>query len=295
MSPRELSDAQLDALLGQVSNPPNPSNGLAEQIVARAGATPQRPANRFAPSPRHRRRRPFVWTTIIAANALAAAAAASSWDGQGFNFHRLADLPNRVAAVIHLPHHHGREPERSEQGRAAPPARPFVAAGPARPPKVRQIAIPITASLGTRVPVLPPHRRGQAAVAASGHSSGWVPRHNGIDKIKTVHRIAQMPALGRRTVRQSPSARPLQTVQPTIGRELPVEPPLTRNLAAAPPGNGNNHRFSGRFGNNWRPFAPRAGANRREGGLGRPRRWPKWGRDLNRPRRNAGRPFARRF
>ena len=301
MSQRQLSDAQLDALLGQAPNPPEPSGGLAEQIMVRAGATPQRPANRFVPSPRHRRRRPFVWTTIIAANALAAAAAASSWDGQRFDFHRLADLPHRVAAAIHLPHHRFREPERAEQrrtmlhGRPAVPAFPAVPARTAQPPKIRQVAIPVTASLGMRTPGSSLHQRGQVAVASARHPSRWLPRHAGLGKIKTVHEIAPMPAFGRQTIRHSPGPGSVQAVQPKIGEERPVERSVIQDQTAAPPRDGDRGQFSGRFGNNWRRFAPGERANPRRAGVGRQQRWASWGRDLRRPRRSQGRRFARRF
>lgn len=106
MSVAEISDVQLDRLLGQVQAPQAPSPDLADRIVARSTLVPQARAQLFRLPRRHGpRRRPAVWGLVIAANVMAAAAAAASWDGKQFDFHRLADLPHRVAAAISIGHH----------------------------------------------------------------------------------------------------------------------------------------------------------------------------------------------
>ena len=122
MSPADLSDSELTDLLGRVPSPDAPAADLAQRIAARAAATPQTRGHRFAgPSLRKFKRHPIVWSAFIAANALAAAAAAASWDGARFDFNRLADLPHRVAASIHLPHHHHHESKAtSHPGAKAP-------------------------------------------------------------------------------------------------------------------------------------------------------------------------------
>lgn len=122
MSAAQISDLELDRLLGEVPPPPLPAADLADRIAARALRTPQERASRFAFVPRHRpRKRATLWTAVIAANLVAAAAAAASWDGQRFDFNRLADLPNRVAVAVHIGHHH-RERALVAQRKVAPVA-----------------------------------------------------------------------------------------------------------------------------------------------------------------------------
>ena len=114
MSAAELSELQLDQLLGQVAAPAAPAPDLAERIAERALRTPQERVSRFSIPRRHSpRRRPVLWTAVIATNLVAAAAAAASWDGQRFDFRRLTDLPHRVAAAMHIGHHH--HPVRTDQ------------------------------------------------------------------------------------------------------------------------------------------------------------------------------------
>lgn len=113
MSMADISDVQLDRLLGHAPPLSAPSLDLADRIVARALRTPQARA-RLLPLPRRHgpRRRTAVWSTIVAANIMAAAAAAASWDGRQFDFQRLADLPRRVVAAVRDGHHHpGRRPQ----------------------------------------------------------------------------------------------------------------------------------------------------------------------------------------
>lgn len=102
MSAAEISDVQLDRLLGQVTPPAPPSADLADRITARALRTTQAHPKPFPIPRRHSpRRRVGVWSVVIAANLMAAAAAAAaSWDGQRFDFQRLADLPHRVATAM---------------------------------------------------------------------------------------------------------------------------------------------------------------------------------------------------
>lgn len=106
MSPAEISDLQLDRLLGQMPPPSDPTPDLADHIVARALRTPQTRSRLLRIPRRHGpRRRPAVWTVVIAANLIAATAVAASWDGQQFDFHRLAALPHRVAeAAVRMGH-----------------------------------------------------------------------------------------------------------------------------------------------------------------------------------------------
>lgn len=107
MSAAQISDFELDQLLGRAPAPPAPPADLADRIAARALRTPQDRASRFTIATRRRpRRRAALWTAVVAANLMAAAAAAASWDGQRFDFHRLVDLPNRVALAVHIGHHH---------------------------------------------------------------------------------------------------------------------------------------------------------------------------------------------
>lgn len=177
MSPAELSDRQLDALLGKVDPPPPPSAELVDRIVARATADqPARAA--FPVPPRHRpRRHRITWGAVIAANMLAAAAAASSWDGERFDFHRLTDLPHRVALAIHLPqrdkHHelasreaprvHPRPAGHAEAASVAPRSRSSVPN-----PTTHQLSIPV------RPPVYPP-RALQLPVRAISLTAGRQP------------------------------------------------------------------------------------------------------------------------
>lgn len=154
MSPAELSDRQLDTLLALVDPPPPPSSDLAERIAARATPTQSARAPYSAP-PRHRpKRHRIAWSAFIGANVLAAAAAASSWDGQRFDFHRLTDLPHRVALAIHLPrkdkhhelalrepaHHSARLIPHAPSASIPPAARQIV-----RGPVTHQISIPVQA------------------------------------------------------------------------------------------------------------------------------------------------------
>lgn len=298
MTRRELSDAQLDALLGQVPKPPPPSDGFAERIFARAAATPQQSGRRHRVAPRRLRRGPVVWTTIIAANALAFAAAASSWDGQRFDFHRLADLPHRVAAVIHLPHHHAREPERSGAIRLAGRARlPVTAATvrPAEPKNMRQIAIPATASLGMRTPASALHRSGHVGATVAGHPPGWLGGRSAPGKIKTIHKIAQMPAFSRTSVIHSPRMKPARAQAPDAGHEQAHEPSMTLNPSMTRPDFGENRRFGGRPTNAWPQYSPRERANMPPARAERQRRWTRWGRNFRPPQRRQGRRFVRRL
>lgn len=102
-----ISDVQLERLLGHVPSPLAPAPDLADRIVARALRTPRVRA-RLLPLPlRHSpRRRAAVWSAVFAANVIAAAAAAASWDGQRFDFRRLVDLPQRVVAAVRPGQHH---------------------------------------------------------------------------------------------------------------------------------------------------------------------------------------------
>ena len=110
MNAAEISDVQLDRLLGQVLPPRAPTTDLADRIAARALRTPQVRPTVFPLSRRHGpRRRTAVWSALVAANVMVAAAAAASWDGQRFDFQRLADLPRRVVAAVRFrPHNEPR-------------------------------------------------------------------------------------------------------------------------------------------------------------------------------------------
>ena len=301
MSAPKLTDAQLDALLGQAPSPPTPADGLADRIMARAAATPQRPANRFVPAPRRLRRRPFVLTTIIAANALAAAAAASSWDGQRFDFNRLADLPHRVAAAIHLPHHHRREPERLGRSREAPRVRPAALQAQPRPvvtPLPHKVAIPVTASLGMRNPAASPYRGGHVAVTAIAHARARPERPEGVARTKIAQRIPRDHALARQEVARAPVMKQEPAATPYPARDLgaarPYMQPQAEVRPEVRPETDDNRRFDRARPNNWQRHGPRARFNPRDG-AGRPRQWQKWRRNFRPPQRNQGRRFARRF
>ena len=117
MNMAEISDVQLDRLLGQVPPPRLPTTDLADRIAARALRTPQARPSVFPLSRRHGpRRRTAIWSVVVAANVMAAAAAAASWDGQRFDFQRLAYLPQRVVAAVR----HHNEPRHSVHPRELP-------------------------------------------------------------------------------------------------------------------------------------------------------------------------------
>ena len=143
MSPAEISDLELDRLLGQAPPPPRPPADLADRIVARALRTSQA-RGRIVPFPtRHRvRRRSAMWGVVAAANLVAVAAAAASWDGQRFDVHRLADLSDRVAAAVHIGHHRqaARMHPAHEHTRPAPQI--ASASGQHTIPSIASIAIP---------------------------------------------------------------------------------------------------------------------------------------------------------
>ena len=159
MSAAEISDVQLDRLLGQVAPPAPPSADLAGRIAARALGTIQVRPKPFPIPRRHApRRRAGVWSVVIAANLMAAAAAAASWDGQRFDFQRLADLPHRVAAALQHGHRHQIEHKQIAHDRVV-----AVAHG--------QEAFPVASAVGQ------PASR-QASAATSGAAAAWhaIPR-----------------------------------------------------------------------------------------------------------------------
>ena len=225
MSPTNLSDTQLDALLGQVSSPPLPPADLAERIADRAQATAQQPIRRFAPAPvRHRPRRLGVWSAFIAANALAAAAAASSWDGQRFDLSRLADLPHRVVAAIHLSHHRGHEQRIIHPpGRSAVvlPAAHLVLKPHADQPVVRQMSVPVSARLEPRAPhplirVHPPAHASIVVSTANRRQVGREPDHRAHRAVRFAKQ-ENRPTLGRS------QALPRQAVREATEQQLAPE------------------------------------------------------------------------
>ena len=160
MSTTQLSDLQLDRMLGLVSPPSPPAPDLADRIVARSLRTPQA-RTRLLPIPRRHgpRRRPALWSVAIAANLMAAAAAATSWDGRQFDFHRIADLPHRVAAAIWIGHH--RHGDHAPLQRERPHAATQVASVTqhALDPRNGVIANRPTPSIRAMVPIVPAKQR----------------------------------------------------------------------------------------------------------------------------------------
>lgn len=141
MSSAEISNAQLDWLLGQASPPPQPAAGLVDRIVARSIASPQARARLLAIPRRHAsRRRPTLWGLVIGANLMAAAAAATSWDGQRFDFQRLLELPHKVAAAIHVEHPRKKSHKLLQRQRIGRVEHAAPAAAPAAPPRIETMA-----------------------------------------------------------------------------------------------------------------------------------------------------------
>lgn len=297
MSRSELSDAQLDALLGQLPGPPAPIDGLAERIVARAATTAQRPLNRSVVTPRrHIRRRPFVWTAFIAANALAAAAAASSWDGQRFDFHRLTDLPHRVAVAIHLPHHHEQVPVRARHPHPAPSVRPVSPAVPvanSSKPRIASLSIPATASLGPRTQIAPVRVR--VHVTPVGRHPIRPRPHSAINNIALSHRSAPAPEFRRPDRQDQPAmSRMAQSPRRSVP-ELGADRPIVQQDQARRPDFGDNRRFGRAAPDNWDQMAPVRNNGPHFARIGGLRRGPNWGRFFRRPQRGQKNRFARRF
>ena len=212
MSPAELSDLQLDQLLGQVAPPPSPAASLSDRIVARSLRTPQMRAGLFGISRRHgSRRRPIVLSAVIAANVMAAAAAASSWDGQQFDFHRLTDFPRRVAAAIHIGHRHRDSHELLVRQQSRPPLRAA--------PVTR--AIEPTVATTAQAPIAP-HATSIAIPPRASHASllaGRIERPHVVHSLsapKRFHRLA--PNNATKPVRlQIARVRPVEPIIPVVG------------------------------------------------------------------------------
>lgn len=296
MSPSDLTDAQLDALLGTVANPSPPTEGLAQRIALRAGSTPQLRANPFAFAPRGPRRRPILWTAIIAANALAAAAAASSWDGRRFDFNRLADLPHRVIAAIHLPHHQATQAAQPTHLRPKPAVRPIVLLLPAPQTKktiVHQMQIPVSASLGMRRQFSPVHAHLPKAASAR-HIISSTPRRRPTDKTSTEHRLNPVPKVDRETLPDQRETTRLEVSQPQADRGSPLERATVRDNERRRSEISESHEVDRRAGKPWM-WSPNAMKMRsppaRIGGF---RRRLNWGR-ISGGHRNQARRFARPF
>lgn len=205
MSTTQLSDLQLDRMLGFVSPPSPPAPDLADRIVARSARTPQA-RTRLLPIPRRHgpRRRPAVWSVAIAANLMAAAAAATSWDGRHFDFHRLVDLPHRVAAAIRIRHHRSGDQAAPHRERPHAAAQIASATPHAVDPRIAMMAKGQAPSLRAVAPIMPGksqavlHVRGTARVAKP-HS----PAAAG-SRFRVVRPVLSRPAeLRRQPIRRS--------------------------------------------------------------------------------------------
>ena len=295
MSTSELTDAQLDALLLKAANPSPPGDGLAQRIAARAATTPQLQTNPFARAPRRLRRHPIVWSAIIAANALAAAAAASSWDGQRFDFNRLADLPHRVVAAIHLPHHHGSKIAEPVHLRPKPEVRPIALRAPnppIRPPIVHQMSVPVNATLGMRQPISPGHAH-LAIAAPARRVATSMPRGKPIARKNRIHRSASVTEADHKALPdQHETKRAIS--QPQAEKGFPQERAAIQNDDRRPPEISGNREFDRRADNGWTRPPPGMRMNWPRARIGGFRRGPNWGR-IPKRHRNQGRRFARRF
>lgn len=271
MSAAQISDLELDQLLGQVPAPREPGADLADRIAARALRTPQERASRFSfiagPRPRTRAR---VWTAVVAANLMAAAAAATSWDGQRFDLQRLTDLPRRVAAAVHIRHNHS-EKAPVAQRKALPTAR--VA------PPVRAASTKIEASraepsnaLPTRVVMPPTHVRQRWAIrpieqphviARENASAQRVVRYHPFQHRVAVppHRIAGVRPNGRleKPVSVAPERSQFRLPDPSSRQERLEQRPTTREqvapeavVLAPPPERVGEHRYATAGGEAWR-------------------------------------------
>lgn len=242
MSALELSDLQLDRLLALVGPPEPPRANLADRIFARSLRTPQRHASRFAIARRHGpRHRPVLWSAVIAANLMAVAAAAASWDGRQFDFHRLTSLPEKVAAAIHVGRH--RRDARELPAGASPRLAPQVASLPQHPfspadrtPAARPVPSPATT---IAIPPSASHRpllvgraershiRARAAAQHAVSSFHFVP-----DRAREPHRQA---VAGARPVESA--ERTAETLRQPIRQAHvdPARPEERRDLRTADP------------------------------------------------------------
>jgi len=297
MSASELTDAQLDALLGKAANPPPPSDGLAQRITARTATTPQLRRNPFMRAPGRLRRHPTLWTAVIAANALAAAAAASSWDGQRFDFNRLADLPHRVVAAIHLPHHHhGSQVAKPADLQPKREIRSIALRAPASPishPNVHQMSVPVSAALGMRRPISRAHAH-WALAASARHPIGSVPRRDRSGKTSEVHQSAPVRKDDREAMPGRRETKRLAISKPQADRGFPQERAAIQIDERRRAEIRESHDFDPRADNEWTRSRSPMKMNWPPARIGGFRRGPNWGR-MPRRHRNQGRRFARRF
>lgn len=291
-----LNDAQLFALLGQVASPAEPAPDLTDRIVARAVATARLGTGRPAkPRQIRLRRSPAIWSAVIAANALAAAAAAASWDGQRFDFHRLADLPHRVAAAIHPPRHHALEPERRDHRQvhpqshdaATPAPVPLAPAPSAGKRAVHHMPVPVTISRATSMQVPAPHAYRQMRAIARPANRPALHRET-IEEARAADKFALNSRAARRQARHLEARRnglekSLSTREPQF---LPDGPPAQDHAIARPEANGSPIPERSAE-NEWRDPNPRPA---RVGGFARPPRW-----NHRRPGRPGGGGGDRRF
>lgn len=283
MSPMDLGDSELAALLGRVPSPQAPAADLAERIVARSASTPQFQPSRFASSPRRRfRQHPVLWSAFIAANALAAAAAAASWDGGRFDFNRLADLPHRVAASIHLSRHHdhhhhheSRAPSHPSPNGSLKAASPKIVAHPA-PPSAVPRAVLATPLLSLKAAPANPARTKMEQ-----------------DRVRPMHRHEHTQDAGRAIV---PRALELRLRKPGRQNGIAQTGRMNDHLAPAPKRRmsaGNGSRRSGERAiysdGRWTGSTPQV--DNRLGLVGRYARGQKW--KFRQPRRTH--LYGRRF
>lgn len=182
MSMAEIGDVQLDRLLGHAPAPNAPGPDLADRIVARALHTPQARARLLPLARRHGpRRRAAVWSAIVAANVMAAAAAAASWDGQRFDFQRLADLPQRMVAAVRNGHlHPGRRPETVRQHPRAIPQIAEVSGHETRAAPPRQAVHSLPAIIAPSA--VPQHASSHAALHLHGTARARFQRRGSVAK-----------------------------------------------------------------------------------------------------------------
>lgn len=301
MSLAEISDVQLGRLLGQVRPPSGAAPDLADRIVARSLRIPQMRA-RLLPLPRRHgpRRRPAVWSALVVANVMAAAAAAASWDGQRFDFHRLADLPQRVAAAVQIGHH--------GQNHHSVPVRKHPHPAPQIASVNRHLTVPVSPARALPRPAAPsaiPARvKSQAALHLRGTAQGRFQRQ--VAAVKPFRSIRAAPSkaaeLHGRSIRRPELVEKTESrvaamqQHQTEGLRVEARPQEQAERSAALAEHQQSRAEAKAYENSQRTSEAMEGPEARQANLerSRERRWRSQLFKRMRPRERGGR-FRRRF